>query len=109
MPRHALARQFDQKQTISLADIRDLQAPFVDLAPMHDNVFGWAAGSSNGHHGFQRDGAVSSALKFYPHRVPPCASCETLGSAHQLAAPRRRRLFRGSNSRSNWIETLTKK
>jgi hypothetical protein len=39
MPGHALARKFDQKQAVPFADVIDLDAPFVDLAPMNDDLF----------------------------------------------------------------------
>jgi hypothetical protein len=38
MPRHALARKFDQNQAVPFTDVIDLDAPFVDLAPMNDDL-----------------------------------------------------------------------
>ena len=71
MPRHALARKFDQKHAVPFADVMDLDAPFVDLAPMNDDLLISTARCGNSHHSFHRNRTLAAALEFDPHGAPP--------------------------------------
>src|ERR1700741_3731098 len=101
MPRHALARKFDQKQAVPFADVIDLDALFVDLAPMNDDLLISTARCGNGHHSFHRNRTLAAALEFDPHSAPPFRLMArwSVRSRPQLAAPA---LSQHSDRISNW-------
>src|SRR5580704_7700946 len=89
MPRHALARKFDQKQAVPFTDVIDLDAPFVDLAPMNDDLLISTARCGNGHHSFHRNGTLAAAPEFDPHGAPPSRFMAGAGVSSQPSAARR--------------------
>jgi len=66
-----LAWELDQEQTVPLTDVRYLETPLVKIVPTNDDLFSLTARRGNGYHGFKGDVALSPALEFDPHRVPP--------------------------------------
>jgi peptide/nickel transport system substrate-binding protein len=73
MPRHALARKFDQKQAVPFTDVIDLDAPFVDLAPMNGDLLISTARCGNGRHGFHRNRTLAEVLATLPTCGPDVA------------------------------------
>src|SRR6266853_1675009 len=53
------------------AEVIDLDAPFVDLAPMNDDLLISTARCGNSHHSFHRNRTLATALEFDPHGAPP--------------------------------------
>jgi hypothetical protein len=60
---------------------------------MDDDVFGSAASSGNGHHGFEGDGAFALSFEFYPHRVPPMRFLRGAGVSSPIGGSQPRYLF----------------
>ena len=89
MPRHALARKFDQKQAVPFADVIDLDAPFVDLAPMNDDLLISTARCGNGHHSSIGTGPSRRLLNLIRMALLPFASWRGAGVSSQPSAARR--------------------
>src|ERR1700739_4340340 len=89
MPRHALARKFDQKQAVPFTNVIDLDAPFVDLAPMNDDLLVSTARCGNGHHSFHRNRTLRRLLNLIRMALLPFASRRGAGVSSQPSAARR--------------------